>query len=78
MQPSDLEGLRILDAQLDLLPGYALHYVDDLSGQKLPFGEPIQQAEKIDWVCNMFAVPLTESSTRRLVSVFRETSTHLG
>ena len=68
----------LMHTLLDLLPGYALHYVDDLSGQKLPFGEPIQQAEKIDWVCNMFAVPLTESSTRRLVSVFRETSTSMG
>ena len=68
----------LMHTLLDSLPGYALHYVDDLSGQKLPFGEPIQQAEKIDWVCNMFAVPLTESSTRRLVSVFRETSTSMG
>ena len=30
-------------ALLDLLPGYRLHYVDDLRGQIIPFGEPIQK-----------------------------------
>lgn len=45
-------------ALLNLLPGYALQYVDDLRGQKVPFGSPIQDAKKIDWICNLFAVPL--------------------
>jgi FkbM family methyltransferase len=59
-------------ALLDLLPDYRLHYVDDHSGQKIPFGEPIQEANKIDWICNLFAVPLAESSTKRLMSVLTQ------
>ena len=31
---------------LDLLPGYALHYVDDLRGQAIPFGGAIEDAER--------------------------------
>jgi FkbM family methyltransferase len=53
---------------IDLLPGYAFHYVDDLGGQKIPFGHPIE-VEKIDWTCNLFAVPLAESSADRWASV---------
>jgi hypothetical protein len=53
---------------IDLLPGYSLHYVDDLGGQKIPFGDPIE-AEKIDWTCNLFAVPSGESSANRWASV---------
>ena len=56
----------------DLLPGYRLHYVDDLRGQKIPFGEPIQDADEIDWICNLFAVPLTESSSRRMIYVLAQ------
>jgi FkbM family methyltransferase len=50
---------------LDLLPGYTLHYVDDLRGQQIPFGERIWAGEKIDWICNLFAVPVTTSCTER-------------
>jgi hypothetical protein len=50
---------------LNLLLGYTVHYVDDLCGQKVPFGSLIQDFEKIDWLCNLFAVPLTENSARR-------------
>jgi len=53
---------------IDLLPGYSLHYVDDLGGQRIPFGHPIE-AERIDWTCNLFAVPLGESSANRWASV---------
>ena len=49
---------------LDLLTGYELHYVDDLRGQVLPFGSPVQ-AEKIDWICNLFAVPKTSACLGR-------------
>jgi hypothetical protein len=55
---------------LELLSGYELHYVDDLSGQKIPFGSPVQ-AENIDWICNLFAVPLTEYSNRRWATVLK-------
>ena len=50
---------------LNLLLGYTVHYVDDLCGQKIPFGSLIQDFEKIDWLCNLFAVPLAENSARR-------------
>ena len=53
----------------DLLPGYRLHYVDDLHVQKILFGEPIQEADEIDWICNLFAVPLAESSSKRMMYV---------
>jgi FkbM family methyltransferase len=56
---------------LNLLRGYALHYVDDLRGQKFPFGSLIRDAEKIDWICNLFAVPLAETSARRWQSVLK-------
>jgi hypothetical protein len=56
----------------DLLPGYRLHYVDDLRGQKIPFGQPIQEADEIDWICNLFAVPLAESSSKRMMYVLAQ------
>jgi FkbM family methyltransferase len=52
----------------DQLHGYALHYVNDYCGQKLPLGEPLDDPEKINWVCNLFAVPRTESAARRWAS----------
>lgn len=61
-------------ALLDLLRGYALHYVDDLGGQKIPFCSLVRDAEKIDWICNLFAVPLTENSTRRLASAMKQSA----
>jgi len=59
-------------ALFDLLPGYRLHYVDDLRGQIIPFGESIQEADEIDWICNLFAVPLAESSSKRMMSVLTQ------
>ncbi|HEY6995560.1 MAG TPA: FkbM family methyltransferase [Xanthobacteraceae bacterium] len=55
-------------ALFDLLAGYTLHYVDDLGGQKIPFGDPVDPQE-IDWICNLFAVPLTQSAAMRWASV---------
>lgn len=51
------------------LRSYALYYVNDYCGQKIPFGDPIENPGKIDWVCNLFAVPLTECAGRRWASV---------
>lgn len=42
----------------ELLPGYRLHYVDDLERQKFPFGSPVRDLADIHWICNLFAVPL--------------------
>jgi FkbM family methyltransferase len=57
-----------VQALLDLLAGYAVHYVDDLAGQKIPFGDPVE-ADEIDWTCNLFAVPRTQSAASRWASV---------
>jgi hypothetical protein len=46
--------------------------VDDLRGQKIPFGEPIQEADEIDWICNLFAVPLAELSSKRMMYVLAQ------
>jgi FkbM family methyltransferase len=59
---------------LDLLPGYTLHYVDDLAGQKIPFGGRVQHVEEIDWICNLFAVPLTEYSASRWASILKHSA----
>jgi FkbM family methyltransferase len=55
---------------LDLLPGYSLHYVNDLGGQRIPFGAPFE-AEAIEWTCNLFAVPLRDSSVGRWTSLLQ-------
>jgi FkbM family methyltransferase len=49
----------------ELLAGYGFYYVDDLRGGKLPFGAPLEKPEKIDWICNLFAVPPSESAFHR-------------
>jgi FkbM family methyltransferase len=60
------------DTLAALLAGYTLHYVDDLRGRMLPFGAPVGDLQKIDWVCNLFAVPRVEAAARRWASVSRE------
>jgi FkbM family methyltransferase len=59
---------------LNLLPGYSLHYVDDLRRQQIPFGRPIHDVEHIDWICNLFAVPPGECSARRWASVLKRSA----
>jgi FkbM family methyltransferase len=58
-------------ALLNLLPGYALHYVDDLRGQMFPFGRKVRETEMINWICNLFAVPMTKISARRWASALQ-------
>ena len=53
------------------LSGYALYYVNDYCGQKVPFGHSVESPEKIDWVCNLFAVPLTEHAAGRWAAVLK-------
>jgi FkbM family methyltransferase len=52
----------------ELLAGYALYYVDDFEGQKIPLGQPITRLEDIEWGCNLFAVPSIEGSSARWAS----------
>ena len=49
----------------DVLSGYALHYIDDLQGQRMPLGSPISGVEDVPWGCNLFAVPLVHGSADR-------------
>jgi FkbM family methyltransferase len=58
---------------LDLLPGYSLHYINDLGGQRIPFGAPFE-AEAIAWTCNLFAVPLRDSAVGRWTSLLQHSS----
>lgn len=53
------------------LSGYALYYVNDYCGQKVRFGHPIESPEKIDWVCNLFAVPLNEHAAGRWAAMLK-------
>jgi FkbM family methyltransferase len=54
------------------LESYTLHYVDDLSGRMLPFGAPVDNLRRIDWICNLFAVPRVEAAARRWAAVSQE------
>jgi hypothetical protein len=55
-----------------LLADYTLHYVDDLRGRMLPFAAAVSDLRKIDWICNLFAVPRVEAATQRWAVVSRE------
>jgi FkbM family methyltransferase len=53
------------------LTGYILYYVDDLRGQVIPFGEMVDELRKINWICNLFAVPKADPAVRRWAAVSR-------
>jgi FkbM family methyltransferase len=59
------EGLHCLK---ELLSGYSLRYVDDLLGQRMPFGSALACLEEVHWICNLFAVPRTEELLSRWAS----------
>jgi FkbM family methyltransferase len=69
-----------LDAFPRLLGGYKLYYVDDLSGQKFPFGCPVSESKlrQIDWLCNLFAVPEGEVSEARWASALALAQFRIG
>jgi FkbM family methyltransferase len=48
-----------------LLSGYQFHYVDDLQDQMLPFGSRISDLSRVNWICNLFAVPTGEESAAK-------------
>jgi FkbM family methyltransferase len=49
----------------ELLADYALYYVDDLMGQRMPFGGPVADIAQVQWICNLFAIPRMEGSAGR-------------
>jgi FkbM family methyltransferase len=57
-----------------LLAGYALKYVDDLSGQKRPMGSAVSDLATIRWICNLFAVPTVAGWQERWSSALRHAS----
>jgi FkbM family methyltransferase len=50
---------------VSLLGDYEFFYIDDFEGQRIKFGEKLDDIRKVDWVCNIFAVPSTELSQKR-------------
>jgi FkbM family methyltransferase len=55
----------------DLLAGYAIYYVDDFEGQRMPLGRHIDRLEEIEWGCNLFAVPAVEGCAARWASALQ-------
>jgi hypothetical protein len=49
----------------ELLAGYALYYIDDFEGRKMPFGCRIARVEDAKYACNLFAVPLVADAPAR-------------
>jgi FkbM family methyltransferase len=62
----------------ELLSGYALYYIDDFEGRKLPFGKRISRVEDTPEACNLFAVPLVEGAAARWEAAFDDACTRLG
>jgi FkbM family methyltransferase len=54
-----------------LLSAYVVYYIDDLRGQLLPFGSPVESFDRIDWICNMFAAPRGEAPAARWSEALR-------
>lgn len=63
---------------VELLCGSELYYVDDLVGQKMPFGATVEQIDNIQWTCNLFAVPRTSNAARKWASALLEARRRLG
>ena len=56
----------------ELLSGYRLHYIDDLEGQRLPFGAEISGVEEVPSGCNLFGVPLGPDSAERWAAALND------
>ncbi|HEX2216801.1 MAG TPA: FkbM family methyltransferase [Xanthobacteraceae bacterium] len=61
----------------ELLSGYAFYYVDDLDGQKLPFGSAVADIRQLRWICNLFALPLSQASSGRWGSALKQATSEL-
>jgi FkbM family methyltransferase len=49
----------------ELLASYSFFYVDDFEGQRWPLFTPIEHLSELGWVCNVFALPNTNSNRDR-------------
>jgi FkbM family methyltransferase len=73
--PTTLRECGVALAELPaLLAGYSFHYVDDLCGQRLPLGTRIDDLAAVDWICNLFAVPLEPQARARWRNVLASLS----
>ena len=52
----------------ELLGSRTCYYIDDFQGQRIPFGEEIENLTEIDWVCNIFAISSTNSADTKWIS----------
>jgi FkbM family methyltransferase len=66
------------DSFRQLLCGYALHYVDDFEGRRMPFGSPLARVEESQIACNVFAVPQVEGWSTRWASALEHARSRLG
>ncbi|MEA2934773.1 MAG: hypothetical protein QOD74_1419 [Variibacter sp.] len=57
-----------------LLAGFSLFYVDDIEGQRRPFGSAIASLSEIEWICNVFAVPKSPQSRSRWEGALKRAS----
>jgi FkbM family methyltransferase len=62
----------------ELLSGYEFYYVDDLQDQMLPFGSRIADLSRVQWICNLFAVPRGNSNAAKLRSAVVFARNELG
>jgi FkbM family methyltransferase len=62
----------------ELITGYKVYYIDDQSGQRMRFGDPIIDFEAIQWTCNLFAVPEVEELSNRWTLVLEQARRSLG
>ena len=64
------------DASLDdlerLLPGYLFYYVDDIVGQRRPYGSALASLTELRWTCNVFAIPPVDGYAGRCAEAFEE------
>jgi FkbM family methyltransferase len=58
-----------------VLSRYAIFYVDDFEGQRLPLGAPLREFTDITWPCNLFAVPPGEVFAERWASALAAVKT---
>lgn len=76
--PLTLKEAGTNGAQLStLLAGYTLYYVDDFENQRRPMGEVVCILDDISWVCNLFAIPNTESCAIRWSAALENTQHRL-
>jgi FkbM family methyltransferase len=64
------------DAGLDdlerLLTGYRFYYVDDIVGQRRPYGSILGSLKELRWTCNVFAIPALDGYPQRCADAFEE------